>query len=67
MDDNRIPQSMSAESLSDDRRLTQHKGKPVAIFDFEELSKHEPIVLIKLEEEVYELRRTRTGKLVLHK
>lgn len=50
-----------------DKRQILHKGKSVPLFDFEELFGDEVVVLIRLGNEVYELRKTKTGKLVLNK
>ena len=55
------------EKSANDQRHSQHKGKSVPLFDFEELFGDEVVVLIRLGNEVYELRRTKTGKLVLNK
>lgn len=57
----------SEGSLPDDRYLAEHKGKSTPVFDFEKLSGKELVVLIRLGNEVYELRKTKTGKLVLNK
>lgn len=55
------------DKTADDKRQTVHKGKPVLLFDFEELFGDEVVVLIRLGSEIYELRKTKTGKLLLNK
>ena len=55
------------DKSANDKRQTQHKGKSVPLFDFEEIFGNEVVVLIRLGNEVYELRKTKTGKLLLNK
>ncbi len=62
MDDN-----ADSPTPGSDNRTAEHKGRSVPLFDFEELFGNQSVVLIRLGDQVYELRRTRTGKLVLNK
>ncbi len=56
-----------ADLCAGDRRNTQHKGKSIPEVDFEQLSGNQVLVRIRLGSEVYELRKTKAGKLVLNK